>query len=120
HPGSVHVYDGLDRFPLAPAGARRRQPHVADGAQPTAVRPLRGLLGGPRRSGSGTTPAVGALCAGGKTTHLRNHARSSEGLMEHPTYKRQWPEGFVWGSATAAAQIEGAGHEGGKEDSIWD
>ncbi|WP_258066774.1 family 1 glycosylhydrolase, partial [Rathayibacter sp. AY2B7] len=22
--------------------------------------------------------------------------------------------------ATAAAQIEGAGHEGGKEDSIWD
>ena len=40
--------------------------------------------------------------------------------MQHPTYKRQWPEGFIWGSATAAAQIEGAGHEGGKEDSIWD
>lgn len=31
-----------------------------------------------------------------------------------------WPPGFIWGSATAAAQIEGAGHEGGKEDSIWD
>ncbi|TFD46375.1 glycosyl hydrolase family protein [Cryobacterium frigoriphilum] len=31
-----------------------------------------------------------------------------------------WPEGFIWGSATAAAQVEGAGHEGGKEDSIWD
>jgi beta-glucosidase len=31
-----------------------------------------------------------------------------------------WPEGFIWGSATAAAQIEGAGHEGGKEDSVWD
>ncbi len=31
-----------------------------------------------------------------------------------------WPHGFIWGSATAAAQIEGAGHEGGKEDSIWD
>ncbi|PJJ65125.1 GH1 family beta-glucosidase [Compostimonas suwonensis] len=31
-----------------------------------------------------------------------------------------WPEGFLWGSATAAAQIEGAAHEGGKEDSIWD
>ena len=40
--------------------------------------------------------------------------------MQHPTYRRQWPEGFIWGSATAAAQIEGAGHEGGKEDSIWD
>ena len=28
-----------------------------------------------------------------------------------------FPEGFIWGSATAAAQIEGAAHEGGKEDS---
>lgn len=31
-----------------------------------------------------------------------------------------WPEGFLWGSATAAAQIEGAAHSDGKEDSIWD
>ena len=31
-----------------------------------------------------------------------------------------WPRGFLWGSATAAAQIEGAAHEDGKEDSIWD
>lgn len=31
-----------------------------------------------------------------------------------------WPAGFIWGAATAAAQIEGAGHEDGKEDSIWD
>ncbi len=27
---------------------------------------------------------------------------------------------FLWGSATAAAQVEGAAHEDGKEDSIWD
>ncbi|QEO14235.1 family 1 glycosylhydrolase [Agromyces intestinalis] len=32
----------------------------------------------------------------------------------------RFPKGFIWGSATAAAQIEGAAHEGGKEDSIWD
>lgn len=32
----------------------------------------------------------------------------------------RWPDGFLWGSATAAAQIEGAAHEDGKEDSIWD
>jgi beta-glucosidase len=31
-----------------------------------------------------------------------------------------WPDGFLWGSATAAAQIEGAAHEDGKTDSIWD
>ncbi len=31
-----------------------------------------------------------------------------------------WPTGFVWGAATAAAQIEGAAREDGKEDSIWD
>ena len=40
--------------------------------------------------------------------------------MPHSTHSRQWPDGFLWGSATAAAQIEGAGHEGGKEDSVWD
>ncbi len=32
----------------------------------------------------------------------------------------RFPKGFLWGAATAAAQIEGAAHEGGKEDSIWD
>src|SRR5438046_8753322 len=31
-----------------------------------------------------------------------------------------FPPGFLWGSATAAAQVEGAAHEDGKEDSIWD
>lgn len=31
-----------------------------------------------------------------------------------------FPSTFLWGSATAAAQVEGAAHENGKEDSIWD
>ncbi|MHA7263569.1 GH1 family beta-glucosidase [Arthrobacter sp. TMN-37] len=38
--------------------------------------------------------------------------------QEH--FRTNWPKGFIWGSATAAAQVEGAGHEGGKEDSVWD
>ncbi|WP_026549218.1 GH1 family beta-glucosidase [Arthrobacter sp. Br18] len=41
--------------------------------------------------------------------------------MPHDTISnRTWPEGFLWGSATAAAQVEGASHDGGKEDSVWD
>jgi beta-glucosidase len=31
-----------------------------------------------------------------------------------------FPASFLWGSATAAAQVEGAAHDDGKEDSIWD
>ena len=33
---------------------------------------------------------------------------------------QQFPEGFVWGAAAAAAQIEGAARAGGKGPSIWD
>ncbi len=31
-----------------------------------------------------------------------------------------FPPTFLWGAATAAAQVEGAAHLDGKEDSIWD
>lgn len=31
-----------------------------------------------------------------------------------------FPDGFIWGAATAAFQIEGAAHVDGRRDSIWD
>ena len=40
--------------------------------------------------------------------------------MAHSINTSNLPPEFLWGSATAAAQIEGAAHEDGKEDSIWD
>jgi beta-glucosidase len=36
------------------------------------------------------------------------------------TATAQFPPGFLWGTATAAYQIEGAVHEDGRRDSIWD
>ncbi|MEL7976854.1 family 1 glycosylhydrolase [Isoptericola sp. F-RaC21] len=38
----------------------------------------------------------------------------------HATGAVTFPDGFLWGTATAAFQIEGASTEGGREDSIWD
>jgi beta-glucosidase len=32
----------------------------------------------------------------------------------------QFPEGFLWGTATSAYQIEGAGAEAGRKPSVWD
>ncbi len=39
--------------------------------------------------------------------------------MKHPS-AYPFPKNFRWGAATASAQIEGAAHEDGKSESVWD
>jgi len=35
-------------------------------------------------------------------------------------HKLNFPGDFIWGTATASYQVEGAGHEGGRGECIWD
>ena len=34
--------------------------------------------------------------------------------------QRSFPQGFLWGSATASYQVEGGVNEGGRGKTIWD
>jgi beta-glucosidase len=44
----------------------------------------------------------------------------SAALATTPRVTRAFPQDFLFGAATAAYQIEGAAHEDGRTDSIWD
>ena len=57
----------------------------------------------------GAAPLAGLLPTLAYAQTSRSHAQLAD-----------FPEGFLWGSATASYQVEGAVHEGGRGASIWD
>ena len=66
------------------------------------------------------TPGIGARTPAPGTPVPFAPSAPLTGSTPNSTGDVAFPEGFLWGAATAAFQIEGAGAEGGRKDSIWD
>ncbi|HEX4580757.1 MAG TPA: family 1 glycosylhydrolase, partial [Acidobacteriaceae bacterium] len=73
-----------------------------------------------RKFGQLLGAAAGAATLPGGAAAGAQSSGAAGGSAPDGSTPRKFPEGFLWGSATASYQVEGAVHEDGRGPSIWD